>query len=125
MVALAVVACGGRPPRAETGSNGAAGNTSADACTAGKQTYQRKRAEALHAAASGCERDTDCGLLYESNACLAGCGTPLLATAAEATAKQLSDVASNLCSSCSPMPIPPCAPPAPLKCVAGRCSEAP
>lgn len=126
LVLLGAAACGGRSREPETGKQGVAGSSGADACAAGKQTYQQKRSDVLQtAAASGCKQDAECGLLYESNACRAGCGVPLPVSAVDAAAAQLSEVASAICSSCPPMPIPPCVPPGQLKCVEGRCSEGP
>jgi len=126
LVLLAAVACGGRSREAETGPSGAAGTSEADACAEGKQTYQQKRSEVLQAGArNGCQQDADCGSLYESNACVAGCGLPFPASGVDATATQLHELASAVCASCPPIPIPPCVPPAPLKCVAGQCRDEP
>lgn len=122
----ALAACGGRSREAETGQSGAAGTSGTDACASGKQTYQEKRSEVLEpAAASGCSQDTDCASFYEDNACVARCDAPFPAKAIEAATVRLRQLANAECGSCPPILTPPCAPPGPLKCVEGRCTEGP
>jgi hypothetical protein len=115
-------ACGGRSREAEMGQSGAAGSSGADACTAGKDTYKRERDE-LVTTSNGCQKDADCGTLWETNACVSTCGTPVPAAIVDSLTELLRTSASRNCSSCPPIFDPPCTPPRPLKCIQGRCSE--
>ena len=72
---------------------------------------------------SACSADTDCAVLWETNACVSTCGTPAPVSAIDSATADLSDFAKKSCSSCGPIPIPPCAPPAPVTCQQGRCGQ--
>jgi hypothetical protein len=118
-------ACGGQSAREpETGASPASGGTDAKACEAGKQKYLAQREQVLHkASASGCQTDADCGTLSEVNACVSTCGTITSKAGIDAAAAELNALAEGVCSSCSPIPIPPCVPPGATKCVQGQCTE--
>ena len=138
-------ACGGRAREPETGQQGAAGAISsagsagtgqqgaagaissagsagADACELGRASYKRDQDE-LVVTTNDCQQDSDCGTLWETNACVSTCGTPVPAAIIDSLAEWLRRSASLSCSSCPPIPIPPCAPPGPVKCIDGRCRE--
>ena len=117
-------ACGGQSRGPETGQSGASGDPSGDACGSGKDAYQQKRTQVWQLlSASGCSTDADCGKLWETNACVSTCGTPAPAAGVDAATEELNAFAKNACSSCAPIPVPPCVPPGALKCVQGQCSE--
>jgi hypothetical protein len=119
----AVAACGGRSRDPETGS-GFGG--SRDACSAGKDAYHHKREQVLQiAASSGCKQDADCGLLWETNACASTCGSPVPLASIDAATEKLFAMAKDACATCPPIPVPPCVPPGPLRCVQGQCTEGP
>jgi hypothetical protein len=120
-----VAACGGQSARQpETGASSTAGGTDANACEAGKQKYLAQREQVLQkASASGCQTDADCGTLWEVNACISNCGTITSKTGIDAAAAELNTLAQSVCSSCAPIPIPPCVPPGETKCVQGQCAE--
>src|SRR5436189_1211753 len=89
VVGLAV-ACGGQSREAETGASGAAGGTHTDACGAGKAAYQQKRGQVLQSLSSrGCTTDTDCGSLWETNACVSTCGVSAPAVGVDAATQEL------------------------------------
>jgi hypothetical protein len=116
----AATACGGRSREPETGSAGGA----RDACSAGKDAYQHKREQVLQSAASsGCKQDADCGSLWESNACVSTCGSPLPLARVDAATTELNALAKDACATCAAIPVPPCVPPGPLKCEQGQCRE--
>jgi hypothetical protein len=117
-------ACGGQSRGPETGQSGASGETGSDACASGKEAYQQKRAQVLRTVASnGCTTDADCGTLWETNACVSTCGVAAPAAGIDAAAQELNAFAKGSCSSCAPIPVPPCTPPRPIKCIQGQCSE--
>jgi hypothetical protein len=119
----AATACGGRSREPETGS---AGGGARDACSTGKDAYQHEREQILQrAASSGCKQDADCGSLWESNACVSTCGSPLPLASVDAATAELNAMAKNVCATCPAIPVPPCVPPGPLKCVQGQCAEGP
>jgi len=117
-------ACGGHSREAEMSPSSAAGGSATDACAAGKRTYKRERDE-LVTTSNGCQTDADCGTLWETNACVSNCGTPFPVAVVDSLTEVLRTSASRNCSSCPSIPIPPCAPPGPLKCVQNRCSDGP
>jgi hypothetical protein len=120
MVGLAA-ACGGQSREAETGSHGAAGGRDA-ACEVGEVAYQQKRAQVLQSLSSrGCTTDTDCGSLWETNACVSTCGVAAPAAGVDAAAQELDAFAQDRCHTCAPIPVPPCVPPQAIQCVEGRC----
>ncbi len=91
-------------------------------CSAGRAEYQVVRQQLLDKYWSvGCMLDDDCTYWYESNACAASCGVPILTSMLQNLESNLSRLAEETCSpQCMP-PIPPCAPPRPAACVEGRC----
>jgi hypothetical protein len=116
VIAVSMGACGGNQ------TSSAAGGAGTDACGAGKTAYQKHREEVLaKAAQSACSTDADCAVLYEGNACVQTCGTAVAASASDSVTADLNDFAKKNCGSCAPIPVPPCAPPAPLTCQQGRC----
>ena len=119
------IACGGRAsPDPETGQSGAVGGHVADACAAGKEAYQQKRAQELQQLASiACSSDADCDRLWETNACVSTCGVAAPVTGMDAAGKRLSSFAELACAQCAPIPVPPCVPPSPIQCVQGQCNE--
>lgn len=126
MLALVLAtACGGQSSREpETGGGKANNGGDTSACEAGKQKYVAQREQVLQkASASGCQTDADCGTLAEVNACVSTCGTITSKAGIDAAAQELSAFAQSACSSCAPIPIPPCAPPGATKCVQGQCAE--
>ncbi|HEX2873826.1 MAG TPA: hypothetical protein VHP33_21370 [Polyangiaceae bacterium] len=117
-------ACGGQSSR-EPQSGDINDNTDVNACEAGKQKYLAQREQVLQkASASGCQTDADCGTLWEVNACVSTCGTITSKAGIDAAAAELNTLAGSVCSSCPPIPIPPCVPPGATKCVQGQCAEA-
>lgn len=116
-------ACGGQSSRqAETGQSGAAG--SSDACASGKDAYHQQRERVLQQlAAQGCQSDSDCGTLWETNACVSTCGVAVPVAGLDGATQELNGVAKDACSTCPAIPVPPCAPPGPLRCVQGQCSD--
>jgi hypothetical protein len=119
---VGLAACGGQSRDAGTGSSDAARGKRADACDAGKTAYQQKRAQVLQSLSSrGCTTDTDCGSLWETNACVSTCGVAAPAAGVDAAAQELNAFAKDRCHSCAPIPVPPCVPPQPIQCVEGRC----
>lgn len=117
-------ACGGQSREPETGQSGVAGGTGSGACGAGKDAYQQKRTQVLQMlSSSGCATDADCGKLWETNACVSTCGVVAPAAGIEAATKELNAFAADSCSSCAPIPVPPCTPPQPIKCIQGQCAE--
>jgi hypothetical protein len=121
LVALAA-ACGGQSREAEMGARGAAGGKDDDACDAGKAAYQQKRAQVLQSLSSlGCTTETDCGSLWETNACVSTCGVAAPAAGVDAATHELNTFAQDRCRSCPPIPVPPCIPPQPIQCIQGRC----
>lgn len=120
-------ACGGRSREPETGQTGAAGSAGgtagADACERGRASYRRQQSE-LVATTNSCEQDSDCGTLWEANACVSTCGTPIQKSIIDSLSEQLRELAALNCSSCPPIPTPPCVPPGPLQCIEKRCREA-
>lgn len=124
-VGLALAAaCGHTSREAETSQAGK--NGEGDACADGKRSYQEQQATILaELAAQACTADSDCGLLTATNACTANCGSPAPVSKIEAAAERLRSLASEACASCAPIPIPPCDPPGPLSCKAGKCVEVP
>jgi hypothetical protein len=123
---LLLAGCGGRSREPETGQSGAAGGNGTAACASGKDGYQHKREQVLQTArASGCKEDADCGTLWESNACVSTCGSAVPRASIDAASAELLDWAKGACATCPPIPVPPCAPPGPLRCVQGQCAEGP
>lgn len=118
-------ACGGQSSReTHTGASNASGATDTDACEAGKQKYQQQRTQVLQkASASGCQTDQDCDTLWEVNACVSTCGTVTSKAGIEAAAAELNTLAQSVCTSCAPIPVPPCVPPGATKCIEGQCTE--
>jgi hypothetical protein len=115
LLGLAAACAGGaREPEAGAG----------DACAAGKTDYAERRQQVLERlAASGCKVDTDCGVLWESNGCVNTCGVTVPNAGMEAAGQELQSYARTSCGSCPPIPTPPCAPPGPVVCQAGRCAQ--
>lgn len=124
MVVLGLAsACGGQSRDTETGQSGAAGGTG-DACDSGKAAYQQKRAQVVQKlSASGCKADADCGKLWETNACVSTCGVAAPAAGVDAATQELNAFAKDSCSSCAPIPVPPCVPPRPVQCIQGQCID--
>jgi hypothetical protein len=117
-------ACGGQSSR-KPQSGDANGGSDTNACESGKQKYSAQREQVLQkAAASGCQTDADCGTLSEVNACVSTCGTITSKAGIDAAAAELNALAESACSSCPPIPIPPCTPPGATKCLQGQCTEA-
>ena len=117
-------ACGGQSRGPETGQSGAAGGSAGDACASGKDAYQQKRAQVLQKlSSSGCTTDADCGTLWETNACVSTCGVAASAAGVDAATQELNAFAKDSCGSCAPIPVPPCTPPQPIKCIQGQCGE--
>ncbi len=111
-----VLGCGGNQ------TSSAAGGAGADACGAGKTAYQKHREELLaKVSQTVCKLDADCAVLWENNACVSTCGTAAPASAIDGATAELNDFAKKNCSSCGPIPVPPCVPPQPLACQQGRC----
>lgn len=125
VVALGLAtACGGQSRAPETRPNAASGAPSSDACTSGKDAYQQKRTEVLQRiSSSGCGADTDCGSLWETNACVSTCGVAAPAAGIDAATQELNALAKQSCGTCAPIPVPPCVPPQPIKCIQGQCAE--
>ncbi len=72
----------------------------------------------------GCMKDSDCGLLYEGNACGTNCGAialPLLYL--QDASVNLTTFADSTCTACPPEPVPPCEPALPPVCFNGRCQQ--
>ena len=116
-------ACGGQSRTPETGPSGGASGPS-DACSSGKDAYQQKRAQVLQqVSSSGCAVDADCGKLWETNACVSTCGVPAPAVGVDAATQALNAFARDSCGSCAPIPVPPCVPPQPIKCIQSQCVE--
>jgi|SRR5579859_2792306 len=69
----------------------------------------------------GCQTAADCSVVYESNRCISSCGTAIPRTIADSYTQNLRSFADMTCTSCPPMPPPPC--PAPfLYCIMNRCT---
>lgn len=94
-----------------------------EACAAGQQAYRQLREQLLEKYSSlGCKSDWDCGVIWESNRCVATCGDPL-PEAVIADAKQnLSSFAEMSCASCALIPFPPCPPRREPTCQLNRCN---
>ena len=119
-----MAACGGHSREPETGQSGAGGGTASDACGSGKDAYQQKRTQLLQkVTSSGCVTDSDCDTLWETNACVSTCGVAAPAAGIDAATQELNAFAKDTCSSCAPIPVPPCTPPQPIKCIQGLCGE--
>jgi hypothetical protein len=74
----------------------------------------------------GCTYDTDCTLLYDSNACSTGCGgAPIPAAYEKELLVSLESFAAKICGGCPPLPVAPCEPSLPAACVEGRCQTRP
>jgi hypothetical protein len=111
-------ACGGRAREPEPGAA-----RDGDACVTGKQKYHDERQALLDKlAASGCKVDADCGVFWENNACVSTCGVVVPSVGMAAASTELQNSAAELCSSCAPIPVPPCVPPQPVSCKQGQCS---
>jgi hypothetical protein len=125
LVVVGLAACGGQSREPGTGPRGAAGHVrESDACVAGKAAYQQKRAQVLQRlSSSSCTTDTDCSKLWETNACVSTCGVATPAAGVDAAGQELNAFAQSSCSSCPPIPVPPCVPPQPIQCLEGRCTE--
>lgn len=94
---------------------------SAETCTAGKVQYQDFRTELLTKYGSlGCTTDTECSMVYESNRCIANCGTAIATVMASSFSSNLAAAAETYCTSCSAMAVPPCLPLV-ARCVNGAC----
>jgi hypothetical protein len=95
-----------------------------DYCTAVHAQYDQQRDLLLEKYSSvGCKFDSDCGVLYESNACKNTCGqTPLPIELIDDAVQNLDGIAREICAKCPPPPIPPCVPPPAPRCVMNRCS---
>jgi hypothetical protein len=92
-------------------------------CETGRAEYYKQRTLLIDKYSSaGCQLDSDCGVLYETNACVNGCGqTPLPASLIESAIQNLDVIAQQVCTQCPPAPIPPCVPPPQPRCVMNRC----
>jgi hypothetical protein len=73
----------------------------------------------------GCMSDSDCTLLYDSNACSSGCGGAAIPLAYEKDIHVSLEAYAKVCAGCPPVPVPPCEPPLPAACVQGRCQTRP
>jgi hypothetical protein len=73
----------------------------------------------------GCMQDSDCTIVYESNACASSCGTPMPWFYEKDFVVVLNEYAASTCAACPPPPLQPCPAPPPPACVAGRCQFSP
>ena len=80
-------------------------------CDDGKRRYQALREQliAVYSSAS-CEMN-GCATVYESNLCVQTCGIPMSSNWAEVYVDKLKSFAESACSTCPPIPAPPCASP--------------
>ena len=80
------------------------------ACNAAMAQYQGERQAYLSKYGEApCKQDTDCGLVFESNACVSTCGVALPVSTASFYANNLIPAAMTCDASCPPLPPPPCA----------------
>ena len=93
------------------------------ACMKGQAAYAMDR-DAIGAKTSyGCNRDSECRVVEPTNACEPGCGAlPVLVGSAEYLLGSLEYSAEQYCSTCPPVDVPPCVPPAAVHCVGGQCA---
>jgi hypothetical protein len=81
------------------------------ACNRAQRDYQETRMGLLEKyAASSCQIDSDCKLIYESNNCERNCGEALEVSVAGFLNYNLSNLADDCNRSCPPSVAPPCAP---------------
>jgi hypothetical protein len=96
---------------------------STDACRKGQQTYFDIRKQMIEKYSSiGCKTNMDCTIVYETNRCIATCGTAFAVSIAQSAAQNLQSLADANCGSCLPPLPPPCVPPY-AACINGRCSQ--
>jgi hypothetical protein len=72
----------------------------------------------------GCKYDTDCVIVVEHDRCAADCGTAVGAVVAKDLIENLGRYADEVCSTCPPVSIPPCAATRAV-CQAGLCRSVP
>jgi hypothetical protein len=90
-------------------------------CDDGKRRYQAQR-EQLIAVYSGASCEINgCTTAYESNLCVQTCGISMSSSWAEAYIDKLKSFAESACSTCPPIPAPPCAFPGTPICTAMGC----
>jgi hypothetical protein len=72
---------------------------------------------------ANCKSDDECTIVVEIDRCAADCGTALALTVAHNLTSNLGNFADENCSTCPPVPIPPC-PAIRATCAAGLCRTA-
>jgi hypothetical protein len=95
----------------------------ANSCRQGQKAYAEFHAMIFEKYESvGCKMQMDCTVVIEKNRCVSGCGTVVPAQLARDFEDNLSAFADSSCSTCGPIPVPPC--PAPLfpDCLGGTCA---
>lgn len=95
-------------------------------CEAQRKGYFEFRSQVVEKYNSlGCMQDSDCAIIYESNACGSSCGTPMPWFYEKDFIVTLDGYASTSCASCPPTPIQPCPAPPPVACINARCQYRP
>ena len=89
----------------------------------GRRRYEARREQLIAVYSStSCELN-GCTFAYESNLCIQTCGIPMTSGWAQVYEENLKGFAESECSSCPPIPLPPCSPPNPTICTAMGCQE--
>ncbi len=92
-------------------------------CATGEKNYAALKAALLSKYTYGCATDTDCVVSAPTNSCEpGGCGwVPVWKGAVESLNSNLANEAALDCVACGAVPVPPCAPPLPTRCVNQQC----
>jgi hypothetical protein len=91
-------------------------------CDEGLKGYAEQRAQLLQKYEFGCASDAECVVLAPSNLCENGCQyAAVWYGAADFFTSNLANYADMNCASCMMLPIRPCDPPQPARCVMGQC----
>jgi len=95
-----------------------------DACSA-KANAASSAIRSVIAANQSCDKDADC-IFVSQGGCVDQCSGMMSAKGQAAYDRASAEIATKYCApmradGCPTPPSPPCAPPPPAKCVAGRC----
>jgi len=92
------------------------------ACNSAQSQYVGNRQALLEKyGEASCKQDSDCRLIFETNACVSNCGEALPASTANNFVTNMAGLAMACNQSCPPIATPPCAPQVAV-CSNGRCT---
>jgi len=114
LVVFVAVGCAARPGAAATGT-----------CEARRESAQAEIA-AVIAAHQACEQDADCQSIAFQSGCFDSCSRAVNASGVANVATAIDKVNASTCANYQSdgcrVEIPPCVPPMPNQCIAGRCT---